>query len=90
MDFGTPVTDSLKSGTSFVDINLIKEDFFWAGFNQAIAFGSKANSWGYAEADYPTVVSNSLYSVIDTGSSALMISALYYNSLVNEMMRDVP
>ena len=40
--------------------------------------------------EYTTVNSEqALYSIIDTGSTALMISALYYESLINKIMDKV-
>ena len=59
-------------------------DFFWGHYNTGVAIGDIANAWAYENSnDYGVFVQdNSIYAIIDTGSTALMISALYYEALV--------
>jgi len=66
---------------------MIENDFFWANYNTGVAIGSIANAFAYENtSDYPVFIeNNAIYSIIDTGSTALMISALYYESLIYEI-----
>lgn len=59
-------------------------DFFWGHYNTGVAIGDISNGFAYENSsEYGTFVQdNSIYSIIDTGSTALMISALYFESLV--------
>ena len=72
---------------------LIEQDFFWGFYNTGIAIGntqSEAKTYAYAQtSDYPIFQQDySLYSIIDTGSTALVISALYYESLIMNLFND--
>jgi len=72
---------------------MIEEDFFWSTFCEGVAIGdtSDANSyaWGKLEG-YSTWKAYTFYSIIDTGSSALVISQAYFESLITEIMNRVP
>lgn len=49
-----------------------------------------ANVWGYEEApEYSTVKQNSMYSVVDTGSSAINFSSLYFEDLIYKIYEKV-
>lgn len=63
---------------------MLENDFFWSTMNSGIAIGIVSNAFAYEQTDeYPIYQeNNSLYSIIDTGSSALMISSLYYEDLM--------
>jgi len=52
-----------------------------------VAIGEISNAYAYTATDeYPTFLeNNSVYSIIDTGSTALMITALYYEDLIYKM-----
>lgn len=84
VDFGEPELTYKKDGTDFVTTQLIDPDFFWAHYNTGVAIGTTSNGWAYeASPDYPNFVEgNSIYTIIDTGSTALLISALYYEALI--------
>ena len=62
------------------DIRWIKvlDDFFWSAFNQGIGIGSTDIGDTYAYKglkDYPEwVVDGAMYTIIDTGSSAILLS----------------
>jgi len=53
-------------------------------YNTGVAFGNIENAFAYTNTeDYPMFVEgNTVYSIIDTGSTAIMITALYYESLI--------
>lgn len=62
------------------DIRYIEllDDFFWSAFNQGIGIGSTDldDAYAYKELhEYPEwVVDGSMYTIIDTGSSAMILS----------------
>ena len=49
-----------------------------------MAIGEISNAFAYENTDeYPIFVeNNSIYAIIDTGSTALMFSGIYYESLI--------
>ena len=71
----------------------MEEDFFWGDYCLGVAIGNTLTENTYVWAtldDYSTEKDNSIYSIIDTGSTALMISSVYYESLITKMMAAVP
>jgi len=47
------------------------------------------STWGYEQIDFGTVNQNSMYSVIDTGSSAINFSTLYYEDFIYKIFEKV-
>jgi len=45
--------------------------------------------WGSLD-NVDTEVDNMFYTIVDTGSTALMISDIYYESLIEKIMDEVP
>lgn len=45
--------------------------------------------WGSLD-NVDTEVDNTFYTILDTGSTALMISDIYYESLIEKIMDEVP
>ena len=68
---------------------MIKEDFFWGFYGAGIAIGTIENSYRYevVRGTEGTVFNEDgdFYSIIDTGSTALVISVLYFESLIEKM-----
>lgn len=90
MDMGEPDTSLFKPDAEVVRTQMIDPDFFWGFMNTGIAIGSISNAFVYGEyEDLPREVfyDNALYSIIDTGSTALVISVLYYEALINELFK---
>ena len=88
MDLGTPNVDgNKKAGSTLITTKMLENDFFWSDYNAGIAFGTIDNAYAYeATPDYPGLVEgNTLYSIIDTGSTALVICALYYESIITKL-----
>ena len=87
VDVGTPKLEHIKTGATQVETQLIEEDFFWGFYNTGIAIGNIDNAYNYEDTtDYPIFQENkSLYSIIDTGSTALVISSLYYEDLIIQL-----
>lgn len=92
-DLGEPFLDNVRSDSSLVEIQMIEEDFFWAGYCQGVAIGTTAKKntyrWGTLE-DSNTEKKGALYSIFDTGASSLMIGQMYYDSFIRKIMEQVP
>ena len=92
VDLGEPDLSNIREDATLEVIQLVEDDFFWADYVQGVAIGdtgpSNVYSWETLP-DYTTEKDQAFYSVIDTGSTALLISALYYESLVLKMMDKV-
>jgi hypothetical protein len=73
---------------------MLENDFFWSVQCQGVAIGdtSDANSYAWAKLEGYTTwqADNSFYSIIDTGSTALVISSIYFESLITEIFARVP
>lgn len=86
MDLGEPDLSNLKEGIELVETQMIKEDFFWGFYGAGIAIGTIENSYRYevVRGTDGTVFDENgdFYSIIDTGSTALVISVLYFESLI--------
>ena len=88
IDLGEPDLGNLKNDTSLVETQMIEKDFFWSFFNTGVAIGTIDNAFVYEEVPDMEVnifQGNSFYSIIDTGSTALVISVLYYESLIQNI-----
>ena len=90
MDLGEPHESLKKEGTEWVTTQLIDPDFFWGFYNTGIAIGNIENSFAYEpynDNQLPEEVfkDNALYSIIDTGSTALVISVVWYESLIRNI-----
>ena len=90
MDLGEPDLSHVAEGFELKETQLIDPDFFWAFYNTGVAFGDIKNAYAYTNTkDYPVFIEGtSIYSIIDTGSTALMISALYYESLIKNLFAE--
>jgi len=94
VDLGEPIEKNIKTDAVIKDVQFIEEDFFWGQFCQGVAIGDTTapNSYAWAELEgYTTWRSdNSFYSIIDTGSTAIMISSVYFESLILNIFARVP
>ena len=98
VDFGPPKQNAMRGGTSrdLVYLEMTKDDFFWSSYNQAIGIGSTQNNFifGYADGDrkYAQTINSkegmtSVYSIFDTGLSAIMISGFYFDDLIKYIFK---
>ena len=84
VDFGEPNLSNILDGATVETIKL-NEDFFWSGFCQGVAIRYLDKEYTYrwqANKKFDTVKENSIYTIMDTGTSGLMISKNYYDSLI--------
>ena len=73
MDFGKPREDRMRDKKEMGYINL-NEDFFWSSFCEGFALGDISNSWAWGGVkDEGVLVDNgNVYSIFDTGASAII------------------
>mmetsp|Transcript_1795 Transcript_1795/g.2551 ORF Transcript_1795/g.2551 Transcript_1795/m.2551 type:complete len:270 (-) Transcript_1795:248-1057(-) len=67
---------------------MVKPDFFWGFYSEGIAIGTVENSFGFEvvpDMDGAVYDGNKFYSIIDTGSTALVISVLYFEPLIENL-----
>lgn len=64
-----------------------ENDFFWSVMSTGVAIGQVENAFAYENVEsFPGFQqNNSLYTLIDTGSTACLISYLYFESLIYNM-----
>ena len=89
IDFGGFDLSTVAQGEELVQLEMIEKDFFWAQYCQAVAIGDRLQSnsyrWGPIDDFDLEIRDGSIYSIFDSGSTSLMISKLYYGSLINEI-----
>ena len=92
VDLGSPDYDNVRDGSDVEVIPMIEEDFFYGQYCQGIAIGdtSVENTMVWGTQDTKSELDNTFYSIIDTGSTALMISSLYYEAYIQQIMARVP
>ena len=81
IDFGTPKTEErIAEGTELEYIRTL-DDFYWSALCQGFAMGSTENAWkwGSVEGEFDTVSLGQVYSIFDTGSTAIILPSFYFN-----------
>lgn len=81
VDFGKPQTNAMKSSRDIRYIKLL-DDYYWSQYNQAVAIGQLDNAFNYENITYSHESNHELYTVFDTGTTAINFSALYFDSFV--------
>ena len=75
------------------DIRYIEllEDYFWSAFNQGVAIGTTdpENTYGYGAVDKEIEGAHKLYSILDTGSSAINFSYHYFDDFISKIFEYV-
>ena len=86
IDFGTPQAARMKH-SNWVQYIELENDFFWSAKCQGFAIGQTSNSWKWGSIldSYDTVSSGSVYSIFDTGSSAIIFPRAYFARFLVEL-----
>ena len=86
MDFGKPREDRMRDRSEMAYINL-NEDFFWSAFCQGFAIGNTNNGWSWGSVkDQSTLVDDgNVYSIFDTGASAIVFPKTYFSQLLTQL-----
>lgn len=90
MDFGVPNASRMRDASEmqYIDLN---DDFYWSANTQGFAIGDTTNSWAWGaikDAD-ATVNKNEVYSIFDTGASAIIFPTDYFGSFLTEMFNEM-
>ena len=86
IDFGAPQEARMQHSNQ-VQYILLEKDFFWSAKCQGFAIGKTSNSWQWGSIldSYDTVVDGSVYSIFDTGSSAIIFPKDYFTGFLVEL-----
>ena len=73
--------------TNWVQYIDLESDFFWSAKCQGFAIGQTSNSWkwGSIKNQYDTISEGSVYSIFDTGASAIVFPRDYFVNFLVEM-----
>lgn len=88
VDFGTPVESRMQDPTSIAYIDLL-DDFFWSAKCQGFAIGStsRGHRWGSVKGSSQTVSDGSIYSIFDSGASALIFPKAFFKRYLKELFK---
>jgi len=91
-DFGQPQESAMSNIDDLVYFDMTDNDFFWSTYNQAVGIGSTQSSsvYGYGDSGdkyAETLNNNSIYTIFDTGLSAMMISGAYFEDLITRIFK---
>ena len=83
VDFGTYQNSAMRNPNDIQWIEML-DDFYWSAYNQAVAVGAnhKNVAFGYTDVNYNQQENNQLYTIFDTGTSAINFSALYFDAFI--------
>jgi len=90
LDFGKPKEDRMRDPDELRWIDLHK-DFFWSAMCQGVAIGSFEHAWGWGSiAGHETmVVNNEIYSMFDSGASAIVFPQFYFPQFLEKLFEQV-
>ena len=79
MDFGTPKESRMRDPEEMQWLSL-NSDYFWSAHCRGFALGSPANSWawGSVKDEESTISNGEVYSMFDTGASAIIFPSFYF------------
>ena len=94
IDLGTPCTICMLGGSvayaKYIPVD--GDEFFWAGWNQAVAFGptpNATNSFGYEDHDNwrnkESILGGATYSIFDTSFPYIAISPLHFDAFLSQL-----
>lgn len=80
----------MQMGSYLAHINL-HDDFFWSADCQGFAIGSLKDGyrWGSIKGASKTVSDGMVYSIFDTGASAIIIPKAYFKNFLKELFKKV-
>lgn len=86
MDFGSPRVDRMRDEREMQYIQL-EDDFFWSAQCEGFALGNIDNSWqwGSISGARDTVYGGEVYSLFDTGASAIIFPSDYFSLFLDQL-----
>lgn len=88
IDFGEVNSDRMDDADSLVYIDLL-DDFFWSANCQGFAIGStkKGYRWGSIDGAARTLSDGEMYSIFDTGASAILLPKAFFKNFLTELYK---
>ena len=90
VDFGAPALSKIKDQDDLVYIDM-EDDFYWSQWNTGVSIGDPINpantfAYQYQGDKYAVTVKNrSIYSMLDSGSTAIYFSELYFEDFIRTL-----
>ena len=86
MDFGSPQESKMRDPDEMQWISL-NDDYFWSSHCRGFALGSPNNSWawGSVKGQDQTISEGEVYSLFDTGASAIIFPKYYFQQVISEI-----
>lgn len=90
MDFGAPQESKMRDPAELQWIS-INDDYFWSAHCRGFALGAPTNSWawGSVQGEGETVSNGEVYSIFDTGASAIVFPKYYFGQVLKEMFSEM-
>lgn len=90
LDFGAPRESGMSDPSKLAWISL-NEDYFWSSHCQGFALGNTDNSWawGSVKGQSDTISGGEVYSIFDTGASAIIFPNYYFDQFITEMFAEM-
>ena len=90
LDFGAPQNSRMRDPSELTWISL-NDDYFWSAHCQGFALGSPDNSWawGSVKGQTDTIDGGEVYSIFDTGSSAIIFPKYYFEGVLFEIFKEM-
>ena len=90
MDFGTPKESRMRDPEEMQWLSL-NSDYFWSAHCRGFALGSPTNSWawGSVKDEESTISNGEVYSMFDTGASAIIFPSFYFEQILTEMFSEM-
>ena len=90
LDFGAPRESGMKDPSKLAWLSL-NDDYFWSAHCQGFALGTTDNSWawGSVKDQQDTISGGEVYSIFDTGASAIIFPNYYFEQFINEMFSEM-
>ena len=90
LDFGAPRDSGMSDSSKLAWISL-NDDYFWSAHCQGFAIGNTDNSWawGSVKDQTDTISGGEVYSIFDTGASAIIFPNYYFDQVIQEMFSEM-
>lgn len=90
MDFGAPQESKMRDPAELQWISL-NDDYFWSAHCQGFAIGSPSNSWawGSVKGQSQTIQDGEVYSMFDTGATAIIFPKYYFQQVIMEIFSEM-
>ena len=90
IDFGAPKDDRMADPSQLTYISL-NHDYFWSTECDGFAIGSTENqwAWGSIKGEEGTINKGAVYSIFDTGASAIIFPSAFFGNFLKELYNEM-